>query len=208
MASEGAKSLIGLAFSFPKYPHERLGYDGKTLTAGFIKPGQRSILGNFLLTHTVPFREGLMGGTLSAAWPLANLTARNAKLEYAGLKKIDNQQAHVLRYSPKGGSDFQIKLFFDGETFLHIRSEYERVVSAQMGSNPDSSAGQRESRYRMSETFSEFKEESGLKLPHAYKIQVSLDGPNGTREYEWTLNLQEFRFNQKIDPESFNVERD
>jgi hypothetical protein len=207
MASEATRSLLGMAFDFADYPHDRIGYDGKNLTAAFIKPGQRSILGNFLLTHSVPFREGLMGGALSAGWPLFNLPARGAKVEYAGTKKIDNRQMHVLRYSPKGGSDFQIKLYFDGETFRHMRTEYERVIPAQLGSGPDASASLRETRYKLEENFSDFKEVSGLTLPHTYRIQVRMDGQGGSREYEWTINLTEFRFNQKIDQESFNVEK-
>ncbi len=30
-----------------------------------------------------------MGGTLSSAWPLLDLAARGAQLEYAGTKKVD-----------------------------------------------------------------------------------------------------------------------
>jgi hypothetical protein len=207
MASEGNKSLIGLAFDFADYPHDRIGFDGKLFTAAFIRPGERSILGNFMLTHETPLKEGLMGGTLSAAWPMYNLAARDARLEYSGTKKINERQMHVLRYTPKGGSDFQIKLYFDGETFHHVRTEYERVVSARMGAGPDASASQRETRYKMEENFSDFKEESGLNLPHTYRIQFLIDTQSGTRQYEWTLNLAQFKFNQKISPESFNVEK-
>src|SRR5438094_1687609 len=84
LASEDVKSLLGMSFPSPVYPREELGFDGSTFMAAYILPGSRSALGSFLMTHSLIFKQGLMGGTLSSAWPLLDLTKRNAELEYLG----------------------------------------------------------------------------------------------------------------------------
>lgn len=133
MASEGGKNLIGMSFPSPIYPREQLGFNGSSFTAAFVTPGVRSVLGNFLMTHALVFKQGLMGGTLSTAWPLLDLSIRNPRLEYAGLKTVDNRPLHELRYLARGGSDLQVSLFFGQATFRHVRTEYELVIAAPTG---------------------------------------------------------------------------
>src|SRR6266480_5722421 len=91
MASEGNNSLIGMSFQSPVYPREELGFNGNSFIAAYVTPGVRSSFGGFLMTHDLIFKQGLMGGTLSSAWPLLDLTARGAQLEYAGTRKVDNR---------------------------------------------------------------------------------------------------------------------
>lgn len=206
LASDGKKMLVGINFGNTAYPAEQFGYDGQKLTTGYITPGRRSALGDFLLSENVILREGLLGGVLSSAWPLFDEALNSNLVEYGGLKKIGGRQSHEIRYSPKRGSDSQIKLFFDAENFNHIRSEYKRLISAQMRSNPESSTtNQRETRYSLTEDFGEFKKEAGLMLPHSYKIQLSVEGTGSTYLSEWSLNFNRFQFNQKIPAESFTI---
>jgi hypothetical protein len=206
MASENDRSLIGMTFGTQAYPHEKMGFDGRNLTIAWIRPGTRSSLGDFFKTNIFFFREGLIGGVLSSAWPLLDGSVREARLEYGGLKKIGDKQLHEIKYIPRKGTEFSIRLFFDAENFHHVRSEYLRTAMAQMGGRPDDSARQRETRYTVIEEFSDFKKESGLTLPHTYKLQLSINAPGGLSEQEWTINLIRFAFNQKIPPESFNAE--
>jgi hypothetical protein len=206
MASQGVSSLIGMEFPGADYPYERLGFDGRKFTAGYVRPGVRSIFGEFIHSHPEIYKEGLMGGTLSQAWPLLNLSTRNAKLEYAGGGKVNGREAHVLRYSPKGGTDFQIKLYFDAATFQHVRTEYEQSVSAGIGRTDKESAGLKGSTYKIVEEFSDFKKESGLMLPHTYKLRYTTDDANGVKQFDWELTLAQFAFNRKIPAESFDVE--
>ncbi len=205
LASEGHKSLLVMLFDNPQYPYERLGYDGDNLTAGDLRPGIRSTLANFLLTHDVVFKQGLLGGVLSTAWPLLDLSAANPKLEMGGQKKIDGRDAYVLQYLPRKGSDLEIRLFFDAGTFRHVRTTYQRTISAQMGSNPNASARQRETRYEMTEVFSDFQKENGLTLPHSYKLTLMVQGNGGTFINNWTSQLTRFVVNQKIPAEAFNI---
>jgi hypothetical protein len=216
-ASKENKVLLGMGFDAPNYPGEKFGFDGKKFTVGYVTPGVRSALGNFVLTHNDAFREGLMGGTLSSAWPLLNLSERKAKLEYAGTEKVNDRPAHKLRYSPNKGSDLRITLYFDADTFRHVRTLYERVVGAGLGTggggnaNPqssrvDNSASQRETRYKMIEEFSDFKAEGKLTLPHSYKLQLEIDKTGGSSLDKWEMTFEQFGFDQDIDENSFNVE--
>jgi hypothetical protein len=176
--------------------------------AAFVTPGVRSALGNFLMTHTQVFKQGLMSGTLSSAWPLLNLEARHPRLEYAGQKKVGDRSLHELKYLAHGGSDLQIGLFFDPETFQHVRTEYERVIPAPTGNRAYANVEEREIRYKMVEEFSDFKNESGLTLPHTYKIKLTVDSQGGTFLADWTISLTHFTFNERIDPNSFSISAD
>ena len=208
MASEGNKSLIGMSFQSPVYPREELGFNGNSFIAAYVTPGIRSSLGGFLMTHDLIFKQGLMGGTLSSAWPLLDLNARGPQLEYAGTRKVGNRTLHELKYLPRGGSDLQIKLFFDQETFTHVRTEYERVIAAPTGDRAYANVQEREVRYKMVEEFSDFKKEGELTLPHTYKINLAVDSQNGTFLADWMITLTQFSFNQKIDPRSFSIGSD
>jgi len=205
LASEGIKSLVGMSFPSPVYPREQLGFNGTSFMAAFVTPGVRSVLGNFLMTNDLVFKQGLIGGTLSSAWPLLDLAARNAQLEYEGTKKVDDRTLHQLKYLPRRGSDLKITLFFDQETFQHLRTEYERVIPAPIGDRSYTNVQTREMRYKMVEEFSLFKLERGLNLPHIYTIKLTVDTTSGTFLAEWVIKLTQFDFNQKIDPNAFNV---
>ena len=205
LASEGIKNLIGMSFPSPVYPREELGFNGNSFIAAYSTPGNRSSLGSFLMTHDLIFRQGLMGGTLSSAWPLLDLTARGAQLEYAGTRKVDNRTLHELKYTPRKGSDLKISLFFDQQTFQHVRTEYERVIAAPTGDRSYVAGVTRETRYKMVEEFSDFRKEGGLTLPHTYKINLTIDAPSGTFLADWTIKLTQFTFNEKIDPDSFTI---
>lgn len=205
LASTKDRNLIGMAFDSPNYPSEKAGYDGKRLTVGYVRPGIRSTLGSFLLSYDVIFKQGLLGGTLSSSWPLLNVSEKEVKLEYTGTEKIGDRRAHKIRYLPRKGSDLQITLFFDTETFQHVRTQYDRVIGARIGGGVDSSASQRETRYKMVEDFSDYKREGKLVLPHTYGLELEIQNSNGTTSTKWTSNLNQFSFNQPIEDVGFNV---
>ena len=221
LASDGDKNMLGMGFEKGGRFQERFGFDGREVTVGYAAPGVRGYWGDFLLTHPNVIKEGLVGGTLSDAWPLLNSSDKKAKLEYRGIKKIDGKSLHELKYIPHGSSDLEISLFFDTETFQHARTEYTRVISAGLGTGAigtgrvtspsqsgavDASGQQRPTRYKMVEEFSDFTKESGLTLPHTYKIWLELDTQrNGSFRVDWAITLTEFAFNQPIPPATFNV---
>ena len=204
LASEGVKQLFGMSFPSPIYPREQLTFNGVSFMAAFATPGTRSVLGNFLMTNDAIFKQSLMGGVLSAGWPLLDPEKRQSTVEYLGIKKVDGRNTHELRYTPRGNPDLKITLYFDADNFRHLRTEYERVVPAPMGRVEYTNVQEREGRYKMIEEFSLFKPEGELNLPHLYTIKLSVDTVNGTFLAEWTIKLTNFEFNQKIDPAAFN----
>lgn len=205
LASENTKQLFGMSFPSPVYPREQLAFNGVSFVAAFATPGTRSVLGNFLVTNDAIFRQGLICGVLSAGWPLLQDTKRQAIIEYVGTKRIDGSLLHELRYTPRGSSDLKISLYFEPETFRHVRTEYDRTVPAPMGRVEYTNVQEREGRYKMVEDFSLFKGEGGLNLPHLYTIKLSVDTINGTFLAEWTIKLTNFEFNQKIDQSAFEI---
>lgn len=205
-ASEGKKTILGMKFVDPKYPQDTFGFDGEKAKISFMLPGQRSLIGGFLYRHEEVLEYGLLGGVLSSAWSLYDLPARKAKLEADGTRKINNREAHIIDFQPKGGSDVSIKLFFDAETFQHVRSEYIHIVAATQGGSVDSSAGRRGTRETMVEEFSNFKKEMGLNLPHSYRIYLNRDLASGLTEYEWNMEFSDFYFNQQLDANSFKID--
>lgn len=207
MASQGNLNLINMTFNSPDYPYESLKYDGKTFIASQFKPGLRTSLAQFFLTNDVLFKEGIVGGILSASWPLLNLQDKNPKLEYAGLKKVSGKQMHALKYVPRKGSDLKITLFFDAETFQHLRSEYERTIytTDQQRIGPagglPAASGPRSSNARINafEEFSDFRSEGVLNLPHTYKFELSIQSEVRPALVQWTFNLTDFNFGEVPD---------
>ena len=207
LASAGTKNMLAMIFdNSSNYSQEKVGYDGSEVSGSYVRPGTRSALGDFLLTHKTVIKQGLIGGELCQAWPLLDLTGKQAKIETAGTKKIGDRQTYQLKYFPKGGSDLRVSLFFDAETFQHVRTEYTRTVVAQIGSTPETSARQSETRYKLVEDFSDFRKEGGLTLPHSYKILLELSSQRGSFKAEWDMSLSQFEFNQRIDPTTFDVD--
>lgn len=207
VGSKGNKVLMAMTFPSPEYVGEKFGYDGKKFTVGYLKPGKRSTLGSFIILHGEVFKEGLMGGVLSSAWPLLNPAERKAKLEYAGTDKIEGQLVHKLKYMPKGGSDLDITLFFDATTFRHVRTVYSRVTGSRLSAGGiDAQASERASRYKMTEDFADFKAEGDLTLPHSYKLLLELETTTGNSASKWEMTLNQFSLNEDIPDNNFNVE--
>jgi hypothetical protein len=210
--SSNNKNLWAMNFASNDYPQERFGFNGKNSKVSFARPGAYSDLGRFISSYDELLKEGLMGGTLSSSWALLNSTTRNAKVGFEGTKKINGTESYVLSYSPKGGSDLTIKMYFDAKTFQHLRTDYNRVVAASMGGGVDNSARQSESRYRLVEEFSNFKKAGDLVLPAVYKLSYSYsnDNPvqaarNPNRELELEFNTTDFSFNNPLEAEAFEI---
>lgn len=202
--SEADKIYYGVKFDSVNYPLDEIVYDSKSVNAAYIRPGQRSALGYYILNNRDIVREGLFGGTLSTAWSLFDLQSHQAKLESSGKKKINGREAYVLSYTSKGSAPLSIKLYFDAENFQHLRTEYRRTFPAPFTGVPSESSFQVETVHMLTENFSNYKQVNGLTLPHSYQVNLLLNG-KVTDEIEWKFNFSEFHFNQKIDAASFDT---
>lgn len=207
IASAGEKNFWGMMLNSTDYPSEKFSFDGKDAKVGFVKLGNRSTLGNFVHSNGLLLEQGLFGGTLSNAWAMLDTASRKAKISFDGTKKINGKETYILGYSPKGGGDVTVNLYFDKENFRHVRSEYKRISSAGIGLTPNASSRFSENRISLIEDFADFKAESGLTLPHSYHILYSTTGnSNGSTGIEWTFNLTEFAVNQKLAANTFDID--
>jgi hypothetical protein len=208
LAGEDQKILLAMVFdNSPNYAQEQFAFDGSDVTVSYVRPGVRSPLADFILTYKNLLKQGLIGGSLSQAWSLLDVAGRKAKLEVSGTKKIGEREAYQVKFTPSGGSDVRISIFLDAETFQHVRTEYNRSVVAPIGSSPETSARQSETRYKMVEEFSDFRKAGGLTLPYQYKILFEVNSPRGAFKADWEMALTEFGYNQRLDPASFKVDK-
>lgn len=213
VASQGSQNMLTMTFDAGE-PTISFRFDGSKTTVTQFRPGRHTALEHFFAENQEIVGEGLVGGVLSESWPLLNLQEKNPKLEYAGMKKIDNRQVHAIKYRPRKGSELNITLFFDAETFQHVRTEYEKTVystaqtriPAQPGRLPGAGEARgAPQRLIVYEAFSDFKTEGGLNLPHVYKFELSVQSNLRPLLINWTFNLTEFTFNAPVNPSEFIV---
>lgn len=205
MASQGSMSLMGFIFGLQEQANEKMAFNGRKLTLGELRPGERTRFAGFLLTHDIVFREGLIGGTLSTGWPFLDMNSRKPKLRYVGTKNVKDRKAYVLGYEPRDGGNLDIKMYFDAETFQHVLTEYQQEFSAPTVSQPKLAAIQRGTRLKMTEEFSDFRRESNLVLPHTYKIQLTFDTDHNPLLQDWLVTLSQFLFNKPLDAKQFDL---
>ncbi|HKQ73953.1 MAG TPA: hypothetical protein VJ810_09650 [Blastocatellia bacterium] len=205
MVSSGSKLRFGIKLPLTDYPGEDMAFDGAQAATGLLPQGNRSNLSAFLSSQNLPLREGLMGGTLSTAWPLLRLDQTQPKLDYRGLKKIDGRQLHEVGYRPrKGSSDLKVSLFFDPETFRHVRTRYNFEIGATIGTRENSNMNT-ESYFTLTEDFEDFRAVDGLTLPHTYRMQFNKEGRAGSSLHDWTVTIKKIEHNTKIDDPVFVI---
>lgn len=192
MVSEGHKIIMQAKFDQPTYPGESYAFDGSKKTIGFIVPGQRSQLEDFLNNNGEVVQEGLIGGTLSTAWPLYDWQSRNAKLDVDGLKKVDGKDLIRVSYHPRHGTgDLKIYLFFEPETFRHVKTIYTQQSQAQMGSTPGMSSVGGGANLTMEENFGGFAKVNKLMLPTQWTIKYDQEGlgsGSSMVEFDWSIS--------------------
>lgn len=217
--SEGHKLGIIMKFGAVDYPGEYFAFDGEEVTVGYISPGQRSPLADFIYRHNGLTKEGLLGGALSAAWSLLSIEEREPKLKY-DKKKVDGRELHELQYrSKKGLDDVNVKLYFDLETYRHVRTEYRLRVRRDMSLQSDAvvtlggatrSAGildpDSDSIYVLVESFDNFKEADGLVLPHSYSLEYSVQGRGNSAIIHYAIEVSQCMHNGEINPQLFSAQ--
>ena len=205
MASQGPMNLMGLIFGGQEAANEKMAFNGQKLTLGELRAGIRTRFGGFLLTHDLLFKDGLLGGTLSTAWPFYDMNGRKPKVRYLGTRNLKDRKAYVLGYEARSGGNLEIKLYFDSQTFQHIRSEYQQEFMAATVSNPADAARQKGTILKLTEEFSDFRQETNLTLPHTYKIQLTFDTTDNPLLQDWVVTLSQFVFNKTLDPKQFDL---
>ncbi|HMT07673.1 MAG TPA: hypothetical protein PKA82_06685 [Pyrinomonadaceae bacterium] len=193
-----------ISLNSKEYPFEKVGYFNGKVDLPFINSGKRSLLGTFLAEHSKVLSDGLFGGVLSHRWSLAEKEL--PKLSAAGSKKIDDRKAYAIEYlSSDLGTDFTVRLYFDAETFHHVRSEYRREVvpnSPRVGRQNQIT----NSELTLTESFSEFKSVDGLTLPHRYSVTFASNSNTSVMENTWRILVQKYIVNQALAPDFFTFD--
>ncbi len=205
--SEANDLFFVSSFNSKEYPFEKIGFFKGKQNLPFVTSGTRSPLGAFIADHNKILSDGLLTGSISQTWALLNLQDQKGTLKSAGSKKIGGRETYVLSYSPKNGgsTEFSIKLFFDKQNFRHVRTEYRHVIAAKVETF-GALGKQTGVEISLTETFADFKDESGLTLPYSYKIQYLTDSNRGTYEYKWGFTISKYLFNQNLAPDFFSFE--
>ena len=189
------KQKQGLLFKFNalQYPGEHFAFDGKDVTVSYISPGGRSPLGDFLIRYDSIIKQGLMGGVLSVNWPLLDINKNRTRMKYKK-RKMGGRELHELEYRPrKGMDDVKVKLFFDLDTFRHVKTEYKVSIMDL------------DTYYVLTEEFGDFQRIDGLMLPQSYFIQYSRTGSERTFLARWTMEILRWSHDTPIDPQFYRV---
>jgi hypothetical protein len=189
------------------YLGETFVYDGQEVRVAFSNSNKsRSPFASFISTYDAIIREGLFGGALSTGWALAHTDALKPNLIYEGLKKVDGRQLHRLRYQPRKHADIEIILYFEPETFRHVKTVYSISVGNNVGADILQSSKLRAQRSQLEERFSEFKTVDGLTLPTHWNLQFTRELPDGSTSLsEWDLKEDQITNNMGLDPHNFQL---
>jgi hypothetical protein len=194
MSSDALSSRLFIQFGANVYEGETFAFDGRDTSVGFGQrpTGNRSALGGFVNTNSLILREGLLGGVLNAGWPLASLEARQARVTYDGLKKLDGQELHRLSYrAKKGQNELAIQLWFEPETWRHLATTYAASMAQSMGPTPVESSQQSDQYFRLEERFSGFERALGLTLPKVWSLRFEAS-TRTTIEWKYELKIDSF----------------
>jgi hypothetical protein len=126
------------------------------------------------------------------------------KFDSKGTKKLKNRLSYVVEI--KRGKSQPMRLFFDTETFMWVRTEYGRVSFAKaMGKFTNDVVQHGEDQTEVDFFFdtSDFKEVDGVKLP--FKFEQTVAFPLIRQKSAGTVigMIKEYRHNVEIDPKMF-----
>ncbi len=205
--SEGHKLRWMVKLPLIDYRGENIVFDGNAVSVSFANSNQsRSPFASFIATQDVIVREGLLGGTLSTAWPLLEVGERKVRLIVEGLRKVDGRQLYQVRYEPSRRADANITLYFEPETFRHVKTLYITSIGNNVGSDITKSSKLQPERTTLEERFSDFKTADGLTLPSHWNVQFTRELPDGTTSVtEWDLKEDQITNNRGLDPRNFAV---
>jgi hypothetical protein len=208
LVSTGHKLIMEVKFGMPTYPGESYAFDGDKKTIGFILPGQRSQLEDFLNNNGEVVQEGLIGGALSTAWPLYDWQNRKARIDVDGLKKVDGKELYRVSYHPRHGTgDLKIYLFFDPQTFRHVKTIYTQQSQAQMGSTPGMSSVGGGANLTMEENFGSFARINNLMLPTEWSLRYSQEGiGSGSSEVQFDMTINKIEANRDVSSVAFRIQ--
>jgi hypothetical protein len=213
-SADGHDMALFSTFNMSDYKQERIGLFGNKVDIGFIIPGRRSMLGTILWTYNKVLDNRIFGGSIFSTWAFLGPKENWGKLETEGKKKVGDREVWVVNYTPKGGlsGGSYIKLYFDTETFHHVRTVCYQKETETGFSNPQTMRGtpsadsfkgvspsgpwgseMANNGTTLIEDFEDVRSDLGLMLPHKYTILAVANVASGTAQQKWQFNIEEYR---------------
>lgn len=149
-------------------------------------------------------KSGFLFNDISLYNVLNSDNLSNFTLKAKGTKKINNRETFVVEAKPKKGDT--IKLFFDKETFMWVRTEFGEIrLSKPPGGFTNAIVNRSDEDIAVNFYFevSDFKEVDGIKLPFKF-VQVATV-PILSQKTVGTITgtITEYKHNIPIQPEMF-----
>lgn len=206
VVSDPSNLFFVLSLNSKEYPFEKIGFFNGKQSLPFVTPGGRSLLGTFIAEHEKVLSGGLFNGSMSLNWALLHVEKMKPIMKSGGTKNIDGRRVHVINYFTSGGSsEFTIKLYFDGETFHHVRSEYRREIRAKTPvfgvANQISN-----STLELTEYFADFRVVENVTLPFSYRVEFSSNSGSSTYQSSWGIKVEQYVLNQKLTADFFTFD--
>jgi hypothetical protein len=176
-------------------------YDGNK---AFFRPNLRTDLAPLSDKYQEMLSSGLMLNSISLHNLITNSAPGELKFESKGMKKVGGQPSYGVQIKTRSGT--QMKLYFDADSFMWVRTEYGSTsVARQMGSftNDVVNQGGTETTFDFYVETSDFREVDGVKLPFRF-VQV-LTAPFIAQKATGTVvgEIKEYKHNEPIDPKMF-----
>lgn len=181
---------FGLESATAHYPFEGFFFDGKDIRLAAFDPIQRSWIQSeqeYKMGQLTRFfsrcpnyvRAGLVGGVISACWPLLNPERQASLLRSVKKGNLDGRSLIALEYHIPGTRG--AILYFDPETYRHVATRH-RVQRGR-------SHRHYVERMTLTEYFGNFLNFEGKQLPTSWTLVLEL--PRETTR--WEIELSEIR---------------
>jgi hypothetical protein len=190
-----------------EYPFEKIGMFGDKISLPFVTPARRSVLGSFLADNSRILTESLFSGSMSLRWINHIAGSTEVKMKAAKTKKINGRDTYPIDvfFTGANAGNSRVRLYFDSETFRHVRSEYHREVD--IGSITFRQQNQlQNAAVDLVEEYSDFRTGDGFTLPYVYKATLTSNSATQNYESSWTIRVSQYYYNQKLAPDFFTFE--
>ena len=200
MAIMSEPNRLSVFYGFRDFDLQMI-YDGKK---AFFRPSLRRDLAPLSDKYQEMLASGLMFNSISLYNLIANGAPGELKFESKGMKKIGGRQAYVVQTKTRNGT--QMKLYFDAENFMWLRTDYGSTsVAKQMGTftNDIVNQGGTETTFDFYIETSDFRDVDGVKLP--FHFVQTITAPFITQKAVGTLvgEIKEYKHNEGIDPKMY-----
>lgn len=221
IVSDRHKLRYQMDFGNERYRGEQFVFDGAQPYVAEYQPGKLSMFANFMRATSDLLSEGLFGGSLTTGWALLDLSSRNPKVRYDGVKTVEGKRLHQVSYHfGHGPNDADVKLYFELGTYRHVYSRYAVTLAAGLGEKVHTgiedpgpfaqatggpeirAARQNVTRLLVEERFSNFVSFDGVTLPTHWDVNFTSDRDR-TIAVHWAAQAYRIENDPELPPEAF-----